>query len=278
MNLYLLIILFALSSVFAQETREIHLKSHLLSSLRLPEPFIDVIQPVKGLISIKPASGHNKRILVLKSNIKKRGKTNLLIFTKNYEFNFVVSLNHDEHDTSVIIKHDDVLSHEKTTNSKLAVQETSSTPSLIYSLDSLNQKFPSLLQPTSNAVSNVNSSVTFGLDNVFYYKDKILFKFTIFNKSKVPFDILSIKISYTESEGIVLISEEETKNIALFPFNISYTGNSRKVLPDSTTHILYSVDKIGVKDDGKFSISLKEKDGNRHFELESKSTIGRIKN
>jgi hypothetical protein len=274
---YLVLLILFVSS-YSQETREIYLKSHLLSSLRLPEPFIDVIQPIKGVISIKPASGHNKRILVLKSNTKKRGKTNLLIYTKNYEFNFVVFLNHDKHDPTVVIKRQNIVKSEKTSSTTLATSAKVDIPSQIYSLDSLNNKFPNLLEPTSNAVSNVNSSVTFGLDNIFYYKDKILFKFSLFNKSKVPFDILSIKISYTESEGIALISEEETKNISLFPFNISYSNNSKKVNTDSISHILYAVDKIGVKDDGNFSISLKEKDGNRHFELSSKSIIGRVKN
>jgi hypothetical protein len=272
-----IILLITATIAFSQDSREIYLKSHLLSSLRLPEPFIDVIQPVKDLISIKPASGHNKKILVLKSNTKNRGKTNLLVYTKNYEFNFVVYLNYDEHSSSIVIESNEISDIEKTNNNIVTDSETETTPAIIYSFDSLKIKYPSLLEPTSNAISNVNSAVTFGLDNIFYYKDKILFKFSVFNKSKVPFDILSIKISYTESEGIALISEEETKNILLFPFNISYSSNSQKVLTDSITHILYAVDKIGVKDEGNFSISLKEKDGNRHFELVSKSVIGRIK-
>ena len=297
-TIYIFLIISILFSQESKNVRVMHLQSYVMSSIRLPEAYTDVQFGNSSLVEFKPAQGQNKSIILISpTSIVKSKKavtknvngvrkkfimpnklqTNMIVYTKNYEFVFILKINHGKLDVRYIIESNEVQAAERTrrdTNRELKNKIVSDKQK--FSLDSIRIRNKDLLDIKSNAKSEINSNITFAVDHVFFHENKILFKMTLVNNSEIPYQINKVDIKYNQKEGIPFYNQKETANLDLFPFNISYSNHDKIAKPDSAMQILYTIDKIGVSSKGTFQVSLIEQNGSRNFDLELPAIVGNI--
>ncbi|MCB0280117.1 MAG: DUF4138 domain-containing protein, partial [Calditrichaeota bacterium] len=254
------------------------LVSNKLTSLRLPEPYTDIVPANATILDFHPANGKNKQIVLIKPKVKssQAGLTNLYVYTEHYEFSILVHINKKNYTDRLIIDSDKIYPTEKTSNTVKKVVDNLDgiVAKTKFDLDSLVNVKKDILLPSSSAPSQIVSNVTMALDYVFYYLNKIVFKMSIINNSTIPYSLNAIRIKYIEEAGIPLYNEKTTKNLTLNPFFEDYSYQNKIVPSDSIMHMLYVIDKLGVKNDGIFLINVIEQNGNRNFEIRTKSEVG----
>ncbi len=269
-----------------------HLEIGTLSEIVLPEPYTTVQIPVQ-IVEMRDVPGRNKRVITLHPVIQQSARTNIRIYTQNYDFNIKLLLNtRGAAATESLDLHRYVATRPGkngaagnggtsnghangagSTNTAESGDIDGRRPATIqdFSFRNLLKVKPDLLKSKEQAPAIVKNRVVFAIDHIFHHKDKIVFKATLWNKSSVPYHILHLAITYKEKTGIPLLNERQTKSLSLAPF---YERYSRKIVPPGKkSHILYVTSRLSPQDTGFFNCVLVEKYGARNFDFNIPSYI-----
>lgn len=293
MNKLVLISFFLIAELgFGQSSSHEHpqklfLKLGYLSEVRIPEPYLKV-KPSVPIIEIDNIEGLNKQVITVQPVTDKKGETNLRIYTKRYAFNVKVIINESgKEPTQMLDLGANIQDFERLQASKVEDNRNGKssdgkggvvTNDIVVSSDAsdfimtslLNVK-EDLLRPNPYCYSIRKSRVTFAVDHIFYHKDKIVFKMSLYNRSNVPYGVADLTIKYKERRGIKFINRRETKSIVLQSYYEEY--NNREIAGGGVGHLIYVVEKIGTQDNGRFNFVLREENGNRNFNFEVPSYI-----
>ncbi|MFQ5637423.1 MAG: DUF4138 domain-containing protein [bacterium] len=259
-----------------------------LSEIMLPEPYTTIQIPVQ-IVEMRDVPGRNKQVITLHPIVAQKTKTNIRIYTQNYDFNIRFFINWPKRpateslDLSTFVKPlpPKKLAASKETQKSGAPTNGKSKSNNVHNDDLVTQAdfdvrnlldfYPQLLKSDKRAPAIVKNRVVFAIDHIFAYKGKLVFKATLWNKSKVPYNILHLTITYKERTGLPLINQRESKSLMLAPF---YEVYSRKVIPPGKkSHIIYVTSKLSPQDTGFFNCLLIEKNGTRNFDFNIPSYI-----
>lgn len=270
-----------------EHPQKLFLKLGYLSEVRIPEPYLKVKLSVP-IIEIDNIEGLNKQVITVQPVTDKKGETNLRIYTKRYAFNVKVIINESgKEPTQMLDLGANIQDFERLQASRVEDNRNGKssggkgrvvTNDIVVSSDApdfimkslLNVK-EDLLRPNPYCYSIKKSRVTFAVDHIFYHKDKIVFKMSLYNRSNVPYGVADLTIKYKERRGIKFINRRETKSIVLQSFYEEY--NNREIAGGGVGHLIYVVEKIGTQDNGRFNFVLREENGNRNFNFEVPSYI-----
>jgi len=260
----------------------LYLKIGYLSEVRLPEPYLHVSVPAP-IVEIKDVEGLNRQVLIMQPTIPERGATNIRIYTKSYAFNVKALINEKgSQPTQLLNLGTNIQSFEilknltpknghhnsKQSENYDTITDVIDSSLTIMSLLNVNKD---LLKPNPYCYSIRKNRVIFAVDYIFYHKNKIIFKMSLYNQSKVPYGVSVLTIKYKERTGLKFINRRETKSIILQPYYEEYS--TKKIDAGAVGHFIYVVDKIGTKDSGIFNFVLREEAGNRTFNIEIPSYI-----
>lgn len=278
------IILFWPASLSAQTDKAQNITMYLqigtLSELVLPEPYSTVQIPVQ-ILEMRDVPGRNNQVITVHPIIPEKTQTNIRIYTRRYDFNIKVIINQGHKPTeSLELSKYIKIEEPKKSDKKLAANGHVPDPDInkynlvdpeIDFFRQLVKERPGLLKPNKQAHSMIKNRVVFGMDYVFHFNDKLVFKATLWNKSKVPFNILHLTLTYKEQTGIPLVNQHQSKAITLSPIFVRY---SKKIVPPGEkSHIIYVTNKMSPQDDGYFNCVLVEKNGVRNFDFNISSFI-----
>lgn len=261
-----------------EHPQRLYLRIGYLSEVRIPEPYLKV-KPSVPIVEIDDIEGLNKQVITVQPVTAERGETNLRIYTRSYAFNVKVVINDPSKEpTSLLDLGANVRDFEKLQTPPENNGEshndhirTDTVDVSDFSMTSLLNAKNDLLKPNPYCFSISKNRVTLAVDHIFYHKGKIVFKISLYNRSNVPYGIADLTIKYIERKGIKFINRRETKSMVLKPYHEGYT--TKKIEAGGVGHIIYVVDKIGTKDNGRFNFVLREENGNRTFNLAIPSYI-----
>ncbi len=269
-----------------EHPEKLYLKIGYLSEVRMPEPYLKVKSSVP-IVEIEDIEGLNKQVITVQPVTDSKGETNLRIYTRSYAFNVKVIINapgkeptqlldlraniQDFEKLQPSVDQDNVGDKSSNSTGRNDKMRWDSVDVSDFSMTSLLNAKKDLLKPNPYCYSIKKNRVTFAVDHIFYHKGKIVFKMSLYNRSNVPYGIADLAIKYKERKGIKFINRRETKSILLKPYHEEFT--TRKVDGGGAGHLIYIVDKIGTKDNGRFNFVLREDNGNRRFNLEMPSYI-----
>ncbi|NIR52369.1 DUF4138 domain-containing protein [candidate division KSB1 bacterium] len=255
-----------------------------LSEIVIPEPYLTIQIPVK-IMEMRDVPGRSKRVITVHPVISERTTTNIRVYTQHYDFNIKAFINHSNRRATQSLDLNEFTKHVKPWKNSTDDSSTNSTNGK-YKPDNMDptkntwelellkgmlKVKPDLLKPNKHAHAIVQNRVVFGIDYIFHYEEGIVFKATLWNKSKVPYHILNLTITYKEKSGVPLISERETKTLRLTPV---YEKYSKKIVPQGEkSHIIYMTSKLSPQDTGFFNCVLIEKNGTRNFNFDIPSYI-----
>jgi len=258
-------------------TPEMHLKIGTLSAVVLPEPYLTV-RPSVPVVELKDVVGRNGTVFTLQPTVANRVKTNLWVYTQNYEFNISLYLNYGQSATEVLdlarLLGVPRVTGNGSTEASADPADTSAPPSResIQFLRDLLKAKPELLKPNKHAPSQVKNRVVLAVDHVLPHGDKLVFVTSLWNKSSVPYSIQSLHVTYKEEGGIPLINRRTSK---LIPVPAVYEPHfsKRTVSPGERAFIFYITNRLSPQDKGKYNIVLLEQNGTRNFDFDSPSYI-----
>lgn len=289
-----LIAVFVLVSVWVahpqsyEHPEKLYLKIGYLTEVRIPEPYLKV-KPSIPIVEIEDIEGLNKQVITIQPVTDSKGETNLRIYTRSYAFNVKVIINASGGEpTQLLDLGANIQDFERLQTATAAddVEDKGGIPNAHiedngndgadantsdFAIEALLNVKPDLLKPNPYCYSIKKSRVTFAVDQIFYHKGKVVFKMSLYNRSNVPYGIADLAIKYKERKGIKFINRRETKSVVLKPYHEGFT--TRKIEGGGVGHLIYVVDKIGTKDNGKFNFVLREESGNRTFNIEVPSFI-----
>lgn len=262
-----------------------HIHIGTLSEIILPEPYT-IIQTAVQIVEMRDVAGRNKKVVTLHPIVAQKAKTNLRIYTRNFAFNIELMLNWPGSIATTSLDLRRFISQTK--RAELETKRTEAAPAVRqqildgvetdepvtpedFNLGHLVQFYPKLLKSDRHAPAILKNKVVFAMDYVFHYKGKLVFKATLWNKSKIPYNIQRLTITYKEREGLPLLNRHESKSMMLRPF---YKIYSRKLVPPGKkSHIIYVTSKISPQDKGVFNCLLLEQQGTRNFDFDIPTDI-----
>lgn len=265
-----------------------YLEIGTLSEIILPEPYTTVQIPVQ-IVEMRDVPARNKTVITVHPIVAEKTKTNIRIYTQHYDFNIKLiinrpgarvteSLNLSNYAKKAIYvppASGELLAGKNggptNGNSPARDLERDTYAKEAEFVKDLLRVNPNLLKPNKHAPAIIKNRVVFGVDYIFNYEDKLVFKATLWNKSKVLYNILHLTITYKEKNGIPLINQRETKSLALVPVYEKFS--IKTVEPGQKSHILYVTSKLSPQDTGFFNCVLVEKNGTRNFDFDIPSYI-----
>jgi hypothetical protein len=252
-----------------------HVHIGTLSEILIPEPYT-IIQSAVQIVEMRDVAGRNKRVVTVHPVVAEKTRTNLRIYTRNYDFNIDLLINWPGStpttslDLSALVpaKEEDK-SEPSGDGSNQHIIDGVETDAPVtrqdFNLRELLRFYPRLLKSDRHAPAILQNKVVFAMDHVFHYKGKLVFKATLWNKSKVPYNIRQMTITYKEEVGLPIINQREVKSFTLTPF---YEIYSRKLVPPGKkAHIIYITAKLSPQDRGFFNCMLAELKGTRNFDF-----------
>ena len=252
---------------------EMYLKIGTLSAVVLPEPYLTV-RPSVPVVELKDVVGRNGTVFTLQPTVANGVKTNLWIYTQNYEFNVSLYLNQSKATTDILDLARLVgVSRPKANGTTEATKEPSNyngappdRESIQFLRDLLKGR-SDLLKPNQHAPSQVKNRVVLAVDHVQPHGDNIVFVLSLWNKSSVPYSISSLQMTYKEEGGLLLINRRTSK---LIPVPAVYEPHfsKRTVSPGERAFIFYVSDRLSPQDKGKYSVVLLEQNGTRNFDFD----------
>jgi hypothetical protein len=254
-----------------------HLKIGTLSAVVLPEPYLTV-RPSVPVVELKDVVGRNGTVFTLQPTVANRVKTNLWVYTQNYEFNITLYLNFGQ-STTEVLDLARLLGVPRTTGNgsteATAAHASEAAPpnkeSIQFLRDLLKAK-PELLKPNAHAPSQVKNRVVLAVDYVLPHGDKLVFVTSLWNKSSVPYSIQSLQVTYKEEGGVPLINRRTSKLIPV-PSVYEPHFSKRTVSPGERAFIFYVTNRLSPQDRGKYNIVLLEQNGTRNFDFDAPSYI-----
>ncbi|MFQ5650331.1 MAG: DUF4138 domain-containing protein [bacterium] len=268
-----------------------YLEIGTLSEIIIPEPYTTVQIPVQ-IIEMRDVPGRNKRVITVHPIVPQKTKTNIRVYTQHYDFNIRIFLNWTGTRTTESLdlgKFAQKITPWKDTAAPNGIVDNGAKtrngasgngsdiqpdrPATFgdFSFKKLYKVRPDLLKPNKHAPAMVKNRVVFAIDHIFHHKGKLVFKATLWNKSKVPYNILQLTVTYKEKVGIPVLNQHESKSLILAPF---YEKYSRKIVaPGKKSHIIYVTSKLSPQDTGFFNCVLVEKFGTRNFDFNIPSYI-----
>jgi len=252
------------------------LKIGTLSSVVLPEPYLTV-RPSVPVVELKDVVGRNGTVFTLQPMVPNPVKTNLWIYTQNYEFNVSLYLNQGKATTELLdlaklvgVPRPKVNSSadasEDPTNKSNDMDARPNSASIKFLRDLLKAK-PALLKSDPHAPSQVKNRVVLAVDHVEPHGDNIVFVLSLWNKSSVPYSISSLQVTYKEEGGFFLINRRTSKLIPV-PSVYEPHFSKRTVSPGERAFIFYITDRLSPQDKGKYNIVLLEQNGTRNFDFD----------
>ncbi len=259
-------------------TPEMHLKIGTLSSVVLPEPYLTV-RPSVPVVELKDVVGRSGTVFTLQPTVANRVKTNLWIYTQNYEFNVALYLNYSEKTTDLL----DLAKLVGAPRFKGKPESEAASPEPAGSNGAPNRESiaflrelilakPQLLKPNKHAPSQVKNRVVLAVDHVQPHGDKFVFVLSLWNKSSVPYTISSLNLTYKEEGGVALINRRTSKLIPV-PSVYAPLFSKRTVSPGERAFIFYITSRLSPQDKGKYNVVLLEQSGTRNFDFDVPSYI-----
>lgn len=268
-----------------QVVRQLHLKLGYVSEIRLPESCLRVKGIHDKLLEIEFIDGLERRILTVVPKTDKKGATNLRIYTPKHAFNVEVSINQTARPTRSLDLTTNIHASEMLTQTvtepaaELASLEVAATPDDVasplpdtdaYSIERLSQELHDFLQPGSRAMAIERDRILFAVDRVFYHAGRIVLKLYLANKSETPYDVTSLNVRYQEHHwlkllGMRLFRGKVSKDLELQSFYQEFSP-APVCQPGQAIHCVFVIENAGVRDDGVFSVKIREK-GHRSIKL-----------
>lgn len=285
--LYIPFFLFSLNSAVGSQTKtkdfDMYLEIGTLSEIILPEPYTTVQIPVQ-IIEMRDVPGRNKQVITVHPIIQQTTRTNIRIYSAHFDFNIRIFLNSKSARVTESLDLDrltpgprpwETLANKNGAANGGTAVKPDIDPNVAtkedFSFKNLYAIKPDLFKSQKQAHAIIKNRVVFAVDHIFAYKEKLVFKITLWNKSSIPYDILNLNITYKEKAGIPLISERETKSLRLNPFHELFSKTL--VEPGKKSHIIYVTSKLSPQDTGFFNFVMVEKFGQRNFNFSIPSVI-----
>ncbi len=252
-----------------------------LSEITIPEPYTTVQIPVQ-IVEMRDVPGRNKKVITVHPVVPQRTGTNIRIYTQHYSFNIRLLLNQSNARVTDRLDLGRHVSSQRrwqgednqpgqNGRQKNGTPDATRISTSDFAIQELMVERPKLLEPNKHAHAVIQNRMVLAIDHIFHHKDKIVFKATLWNKSKVPYKILDMSVTYKERTGVPMVNRRESKAIRLAPFHKEYS--SRVVEPGAESHIVYVTAKLSPQDGGLFYFLLLERNGTRNFAFEIPSHI-----
>jgi hypothetical protein len=259
-------------------TADMFLKIGTLSSVALPEPYLTV-RPSVPVVELKDVVGRNGKVFTLQPTVANPIKTNLWIYTQNYEFNISLYLNQSRPTTELLDLAKKVGVPRVKTNGTadanaedLSADLAAPNRAAIRFLRELLKANPSLTTQNKHAPSQVKNRVVLAVDHVLPHGDKLVFVASLWNKSSVPYTISAMNITYKEEGGVALINRRTSKMIPVPPVFEPHFSK-RTIGPEERAFIFYVTERLSPQDKGKYNIVVLEQSGTRNFDFDVPSYI-----
>ncbi len=180
----------------------------------------------------------------------------------------------DQLSTNGTNDHDEAASAQlEKSKSILMVSETNSAaPKPISSLNSKALEELSNKYKATNkfAYSVNNSNVTFAIDYLKQFKDKLLVIGTIINNSNIPYDIGFVSFNRIDYKKSFALFRKKIKETEMEPTELYY---DETIPPHSSGRLLFVFEKHGFSFNSNLKIKCNEESGQRDLELEVPGSI-----
>ena len=123
-----------------------------------------------------------------------------------------------------------------------------------FTIEKLLEYRSDLLKSNRRAKAIKVGDIFFAVERIFYFKDKLVFKCTLKNSSKLPYHINQIRITYKKTQKL------------LHDYYVQF--QEQQVVPGAIGHIIYVTEKFGLKKGSKLTMEVREKYGDRHVNFD----------